>query len=96
MSESTSSAALPLDRAAADRMWAAYRDARPEAAAAGPEYTVEHFGDSVRLADELLDAVLTGPKRATSELVADFLARERAGVAADANYLETRTPFKKL
>ncbi|AZS45196.1 ASCH domain-containing protein [Microbacterium oleivorans] len=75
MPESTSSAALPLDRAAADRMWAAYRDARPEAAAAGPEYTVEHFGDSVRLADELLDAVLTGPKRATSELVADFLAR---------------------
>ncbi len=27
--------------------------------------------------------------------VADFLERERAGVAADANYLETRTPFRK-
>ncbi|HEU4821004.1 MAG TPA: GNAT family N-acetyltransferase, partial [Qipengyuania sp.] len=27
--------------------------------------------------------------------IADFLTRERAGVAADANYLETRTPFKK-
>ncbi len=27
--------------------------------------------------------------------IADFLERERAGVAADANYLETRTPFKK-
>lgn len=63
-----------VDRAAADRMWAAYREARPEAAAAGPEYTVEHFGDSPRLADELLDAVLHGPKRATSELVAEFLA----------------------
>lgn len=27
--------------------------------------------------------------------IADFLARERAGVAADANYLGTRTPFRK-
>lgn len=27
--------------------------------------------------------------------VADFLERERAGVAADRNYLETRTPFRK-
>lgn len=29
------------------------------------------------------------------EAIADFLERERAGVAADANYLETRTPFRK-
>lgn len=29
------------------------------------------------------------------EAIADFLARERAGVAADANYLESRTPFRK-
>lgn len=27
--------------------------------------------------------------------IADFLERERAGIAADANYLETRTPFRK-
>ncbi len=27
--------------------------------------------------------------------IADFLVRERAGIAADANYLETRTPFRK-
>ena len=27
--------------------------------------------------------------------IADFLERERAGVAADANYLERRTPFRK-
>ncbi|MEU2203756.1 ASCH domain-containing protein [Microbacterium oleivorans] len=72
MSESLSSAAFPLDRDAADRMWADYRAAHPAAAAAGPEYTVEHFGDSPRLADQLLDAVLNGPKRATSELVAEF------------------------
>ena len=29
------------------------------------------------------------------EAIADFLVRESAGVAADANYLETRTPFRK-
>lgn len=29
------------------------------------------------------------------DAVADFLARERRGVAADRNYLERRTPFKK-
>lgn len=29
------------------------------------------------------------------EAIADFLERERAGVAADANYLERRTPFRK-
>lgn len=30
------------------------------------------------------------------EAISDFLERERAGVAADANYLETRTPFRKV
>jgi len=29
------------------------------------------------------------------EAVADFLERERAGVAADRNYLQARTPFRK-
>lgn len=29
------------------------------------------------------------------EAIADFLERERAGVAADANYLDRRTPFRK-
>lgn len=43
--------------------------------AASPEYTVEHFGDTKRLADELLGLVVDGRKRATAELVADFLAR---------------------
>ncbi|MFG6445729.1 ASCH domain-containing protein [Microbacterium sp. P07] len=56
-------------------MWAAYSHARPDAVAASPEYTIEHFGDSRRLADELLAHVIEGTKRATSELVADFLAR---------------------
>ncbi|MDP4573596.1 GNAT family N-acetyltransferase [Qipengyuania sp. G39] len=33
--------------------------------------------------------------RGFREAVADFLERERAGVAADRNYLQNRTPFKK-
>ncbi|KIC56469.1 asch domain superfamily protein [Microbacterium hominis] len=70
-----SSHALPLDSDAAAAMWDAYRAARPEAVLAGGEYTVEHFGDNARLADELLDIVLSGRKRATAELVADFVAR---------------------
>ncbi|NEN77708.1 ASCH domain-containing protein [Nocardioides zeae] len=56
-------------------MWAAYAAAYPEAVAACPDHTVEHFGDSARLADELLGLVLAGRKRATAELVADFVAR---------------------
>lgn len=66
---------MPLDLAAADRMWDDYRRAHPDAVAASREYSVEHFGDSPRLADELLDAVTSGRKRATAELVADFIAR---------------------
>lgn len=76
MTETTaaSSHALPLDTAAAARMWDAYRSAHPEAMVASDEYTVEHFGDSARLADELLAIVLSGRKRATAELVADLIA----------------------
>ncbi|ROR66910.1 uncharacterized protein YhfF [Agrococcus jenensis] len=65
----------PPDLEAAAELWRAYAAARPEAVAASPEHTVEHFGDSERLADALLDIVLRGRKRATAELVADFLAR---------------------
>ncbi|MBP2456607.1 uncharacterized protein YhfF [Clavibacter michiganensis] len=74
MSDATAPVSPP-DREAAARMWAAYAEAHPQAAAAGPEHTVEHFGDHARLADELLAIVLSGRKRATAELVADFLAR---------------------
>ncbi|RFU23071.1 ASCH domain-containing protein [Geodermatophilus marinus] len=58
-------------------MWAGYAAARPEAVTAGDEHTVEHFGDSAELADELLALVLRGPKRATAALVADFAAEGR-------------------
>lgn len=56
-------------------MWSEYSAAFPDAAAACPEYTIEYFGDSPRLADELLEHVLSGRKRATSELVAAFVYR---------------------
>lgn len=62
------------DLAAAAAMWADYAAARPEAVAAGAEHTVERFGDSEELADALLEIVLSGRKRATSELASEFLA----------------------
>jgi uncharacterized protein YhfF len=67
----------PVDRPAAAALWADYAAAHPEAVAAGPEHTVEQFGDSAELADELLSLVLGGPKRATASLVADFAAEGR-------------------
>ncbi|WP_445155530.1 ASCH domain-containing protein [Arthrobacter sp. Hor0625] len=65
----------PVDLEAAAQLWAAYAAAHPARVLAAPEYTVEHFGDSKRLADELLALVLSGRKRATAELVLDFTAR---------------------
>jgi uncharacterized protein YhfF len=64
----------PVDRAAAAQLWAGYVAARPEAVTVGDEYTVDRFGDSAELADELLGLVLHGPKRATAALIADFAA----------------------
>lgn len=61
-----------LDLPAAERLWAGYVAAHPALAAAGDEHPVERFGDSAELADELIDLVLHGPKRATAGLVADF------------------------
>jgi uncharacterized protein YhfF len=71
----SSSAAHPVDAAAAHTMWEAYASAYPDRVDACPDFTVEQFGDSRRLADELLAAVTDGPKRATSELLAEFGAR---------------------
>jgi uncharacterized protein YhfF len=67
----------PIDRQQVGRFW-------ERAIASGvvgpltaplPPY-VEPFGDSVELADELIDLVLHGPKRATAGAVAEY---ERAG-----------------
>lgn len=76
MSEQSPNAALtPPDQSAAAEMWRAYESARPDAVAAAPEYTVEHFGDYPALADELLALVLSGRKRATADLASEFLHR---------------------
>ena len=63
---------IDIDEAAAQRMWDAYRAAHPEQVHVHEEPPAEYFGDSVELADELLDLVLNGPKRATAALVAEF------------------------
>jgi uncharacterized protein YhfF len=65
----------PLDLAAAELMWADYANAHPAAAGADAEHTVDRFGDSAELSDELLGLVVNGPKRATADLVDEFLAR---------------------
>jgi len=62
----------PVDRDAAAAMWADYRAAHPEVPLTDPAYTVDHFGDSARLCDELLEIVLSGQKRATAELLSAF------------------------
>ncbi len=72
--ESAREPAAAPDRDAAAAMWAAYAEAHPEAVAGTAEHTVEGFGDSAELADALLALVLEGGKRATSELVAEFVA----------------------
>lgn len=62
------------DRAAADAFWAAYATAHPDVVRVAPDYTVESFGDSPRLADALLREVTHGAKRATAELATAFHA----------------------
>lgn len=56
-------------------MWAEYSATRPALEAEDADYTVEHFGDTARLADQLLGVVLSGTKRATAELVSEFAYR---------------------
>ena len=70
----TRSVASP-DRYAATAMWTAYSASRRATDAVDDDYTVEHFGDTARLADERLEAVLSGRKRATAELVSEFAHR---------------------
>lgn len=63
---------IVIDEDAAQLMWDAYRAAHPEQVHEQEEPPAEYFGDSAELADELIDLVLQGPKRATAALVAEF------------------------
>ncbi|HEY7718200.1 MAG TPA: ASCH domain-containing protein [Pedococcus sp.] len=63
---------VTIDAAAADALWEAYCAAHPDRRHDTEAPPAEWFGDSPEMADELLEAVLDGPKRATSALVAEF------------------------
>jgi uncharacterized protein YhfF len=63
-----------LHRDDALAMWREYTAARPQPGPPEDEPPVERFGDSAGLADELLDLVLAGTKRATAALLEDFTA----------------------
>lgn len=54
---------------ATDRFWHAFVAARGPATA---DYVVVAFGDTAALADELLELVMVGRKRATASLVRDY------------------------
>ncbi|MFN3707214.1 ASCH domain-containing protein [Microcella sp.] len=60
------------DRAAAEVMWRTYVEAHPDETAATDEWTLEYFGDSPAMANELLGLVLEGTKRATAALLVEF------------------------
>ena len=63
---------ITIDTAAVERMWAEYCHAHPDRHHDSESPPAEYFGDSPEMADELLEAVITGPKRATAALVAEF------------------------
>ncbi len=80
----------PLDMQSAAAMWAEYVAEHPEHAEED-DPPLERFGDSAEMADELLELVLHGPKRATAGAVVEFRAEQeplpRIGshwIAADA------------
>ena len=75
MTDAVRTPPVPPDRDAAERMWADYVAAHPARARAGDEHPAECFGDARELADELIELVLHGPKRATAGLLADFAAQ---------------------
>lgn len=62
----------PVRRDDALALWRKYTASRAERASPEDDPPVEQFGDHATLADELLDLVLAGTKRATAGLVADF------------------------
>jgi uncharacterized protein YhfF len=62
----------PVHRDDARTLWHEYSASRTGPVPPEEEPPVEQFGDHAALADELLDLVLAGTKRATAGLVVDF------------------------
>ena len=54
-------------RDSVQKIWAAYLSSRPDSAGPAPSHSVWHFGDSEVLANELIELVLSGLKRATAD-----------------------------
>lgn len=72
----------PVDEDSSRRLWASYVAAHPEFIDESPP--TERFGDSAEMADELLDVVRNGPKRATAGLVAEYVhEHESLGTVGD-------------
>jgi uncharacterized protein YhfF len=67
----------PVDTEQVRRFWDRAVAAGVVDAATPPPTSVEPFGDSVELADELIELVVHGPKRATAGALVDY---EREGV----------------
>jgi uncharacterized protein YhfF len=62
----------PIDAAAVAEFWTRFlATGRVDPASPRPE-TVEPFGDSVELADELIELVVNGPKRATASARVEY------------------------
>jgi uncharacterized protein YhfF len=61
-----------VDLHRAQQFWDRFLIAYPEAGAPGFPEMVEPFGDSVELADKLIELVIQGPKRATAGSLADY------------------------
>ncbi|MGP7961396.1 ASCH domain-containing protein [Sanguibacter sp. A247] len=74
------------DLAAAQAMWRAYAASGAVPADTRP-VGIESFGDSPRLADELLHLVLTGAKRGTATLEAEVTAGGETAPAVDDHWV---------
>jgi uncharacterized protein YhfF len=62
----------PIDAAQVAELWARFVATGAVAPSTPVPVTVDPFGDSVELANELLDLVIYGPKRATAGALADY------------------------
>lgn len=73
---------MPIDEESSRQLWVSYVAAHPEFVDETPP--TESFGDSAEMADELLDVVRYGPKRATAGLVAEYVhENESLGTVGD-------------
>ncbi|MEU5839930.1 ASCH domain-containing protein [Streptomyces diacarni] len=73
MTENCAPELPPVDAEAAEQMWFEYLASKGIPRADAPHHVAESFGDHPALADELLNEMLHGTKRATSSLASDYV-----------------------